>query len=188
VRQVLKTDLSKSEIYTSPTPTQNRMNTPLIAKKNGKYIVCLPVEGNPYIRHISPPVVAIKKLVETVQGPFQKTGRTSFVIHPMFRQEKHRWDIAQRLLEHENTEVYVNEEGAYACSPNFATILTYRSSCPHFFGEIALVVSKSVLEKMIDPLEFQEEDDEDEDDDDEDDDDELEKSVSALKISVEKMD
>lgn len=132
--------------------------TPLIAPKNGKYLVCLPVEGKPYIRHISSPSVSKKKLGETVQGDAQKTGRTSIVIHPMFR-ENNKWNIAQKILDHPNTEVWVNRNGGEDCSANMATCLTYRhpSGCPHMFGEVALVVSKAVLEKIVDPLTFQEE-------------------------------
>jgi hypothetical protein len=132
--------------------------TPLIAPKNGKYVVCLPVEGKPYIRHISSPSVSKKKLGETVQGDAQKTGRTSIVIHPMFR-ENNKWNIAQKILDHPNTEVWVNRNGGEECSANMATCLTYRhpSGCPHMFGEVALIVSKAVLEKIVDPLTFQEE-------------------------------
>jgi hypothetical protein len=136
--------------------------TPLIAPKNGKYVVCLPVEGKPYIRHISSPSVSKKKLEETVQGDAQKTGRTSIVIHPMFR-ENNKWNIAQKILDHPNTEVWVNRNGGEECSANMATCLTYRhpSGCPHMFGEVALIVSKAVLEKIVDPLTFQEEPEED---------------------------
>jgi hypothetical protein len=132
-------------------------STPLIAPKKGKYVVCLPVEGRPYIRHISSPSVSKKKLEETVQGDAQKTGRTSFVIHPMFR-ENNKWDIAQKILDHPNTEVWVNRNGGEDCAGNTGTILKYRhpSGCPHLFGEVALVVSKAVLEKIVDPLTFQE--------------------------------
>lgn len=149
-----------------PPPPQNTITmsttTPLIAPKNGKYVVCLPVEGKPYIRHISSPSVSKKKLEETVQGDAQKTGRTSIVIHPMFR-ENNKWNIAQKILDHPNTEVWVNRNGGEECSANMATCLTYRhpSGCPHMFGEVALIVSKAVLEKIVDPLTFQEEPDED---------------------------
>jgi len=152
---------------------------PLLAANRQKYVVCLPTYGRPYITSIiKSEKERLRLLCKAVEGPIQKVGRTSFIIHPMFR-ENTKWNIAQRLLQDKDTEIFVNEEGMYECVPNMATVLTQRSpsGCPHYFGDIALVVKKKALENICDPMTLQvkPEDDPDLNEDEEEDEEEEEK-------------
>jgi hypothetical protein len=133
------------------------MNSPLIATtKNEHYIVCLPTYGRPYIAAVVKESTRLKSLQKAVGGYIEKVDRKSFIIHPMFL-ENPKWKIAERLLQDSNAKVYVNEEGAFKCVPNMATILSYRSpsGCPHYFGDIAIHLTKKGLENVCDPMTLQ---------------------------------
>jgi hypothetical protein len=139
--------------------SNTEMNTPLIAKKNQHYIVCLPTYGRPYITAVVSQSARLKTLQKIVGGWIQPVENTAFTIHPMFL-ENPKWSLAQRLLYDKNTKVYVNDEGGYACVPNMATILTDQQiaeeqGCRNLFGDVALVLTKNALEKVCDPMTLQ---------------------------------
>ena len=118
------------------------------------YLICLPTFGAPYILKKFPNSKKNSdEVMETIQkgvnGYFEMIDRKSFVIHPMFMENDNRWTIANRLLLRPQTQVYVNEDGMNACSPNGATILKQRhpSGCPHVMGEICIKVSEDSMKK-----------------------------------------
>ena len=149
---------------TSSTASSSTASTPAF------YIYCLPTEGKPYIRHtLSKKDDTLKPLQETVQGYIQPYGRP-IIIHPIFLENEH-WDFARQLLKVKSVKVYVNEEGAYKCSPNVATIIgNGAGGCPHLFGDVALLVPAKVLDvmgKKVSDLRTTPDDEEDDDEDDE---------------------
>jgi hypothetical protein len=144
------------------------------------YLISLPTFGAPYILKKFPNSKknsdeVMETIQKNVKGYFEVIDRKSFIIHPMFMENDNRWTIANRLLLRPQTQVYVNEDGAYSAVPNGATILKQRhpSGCPHVSGEICIKVSEDSMKKAnINPDcitlirevdEYDDEDDEDED-------------------------
>lgn len=117
------------------------------------HIICLPVEGSPYLVASVEGDNNLKVLQKCVDGRITTFPGSFFRIHPMFYSDKSksdlRWNTARQLLTSSLTKVYVNEDGVNCCSPNIATIITdpqHRPmGCPHLLGNICLVVPDAVM-------------------------------------------
>lgn len=144
-----------------------------------KYLIVLPCYGSPYIHsEIKKSDNALKPLQEVVDGNIEPYNDKKILrIHPMFA-EKPSWALAEKILHHPNSALYVNENGSADCCPNMATIITDPrrriSGCPNLFGDCALVISVEQFNKRgwdkntFIPLEAQmaaEEEDEDDEED-----------------------
>lgn len=100
-------------------------------------------------------------LQEIVGGFFEKVDvkKMGLVIHGMFCAENEKWNIATKLLCNQYSKVYVNENGDNECGGNMAIIVgnaDYRlGGCPHLWGNVAVVISQKVYEKICDkPLNY----------------------------------
>ena len=146
-----------------------------------KYLIVLPCYGSPYILcELKKSDDALKPLQEVVQGNIEPYKNKKILrIHPMFA-ERPSWALAEKILHHPNSTLYVNENGSSDCCPNMATVITEKrmrtGGCPHLFGDCALVISVEQFNKRgwdkntFIPLEAQiaaEEEEEDEEEEDE---------------------
>ena len=136
------------------------------------HIICLPVEGSPYIiATVKEDAVELSHLQEAVDGRIAAYPRTEVTIHPMFC-ENPRWNMARQLLTSASTKVWVNEDGIAECSVNFALIIKNPMlrprGCPHLMGNVCLVVPEAVFKVLgFTPEMFPDEEEEEEDDEDE---------------------
>lgn len=136
-----------------------------------KYVIVLPMVGNPYIHGIHKHEDSkdnLKVLQTAVEGLICPYPREEVLINPMFCGNR-RWNLARQMLTSKYTTVYVNDDGMWDCSPNMATLLKsadrvlFNGSCPHLFGHIALLVPKKVFDILCpDPSKYQIEEDSDE--------------------------
>jgi len=160
-----------------------------MANKTNMLVFNLTTYGKPYLYKIIEAKNIRKELCDTLQagvgGFFENISKkhikdAKIVIHGMFKQENEKWAIAEKLLHHQYSKVYINENGANTCCPNMATVVFNKAyqigGCPHLFGEIIVCISQNHYEKFCDkPLEYWNEEKEEEEEDDDDDDEEEEK-------------
>lgn len=122
------------------------------------HILCLPTFGSPYLvatvesKKYDISEDHLKALQKAVGGYIEPIPRDSFLIHPMFCENK-RWLMAKQMLSSKLVKVYVNENGIQKCVPNMATIkktdeARRNGGCPHLFGDICLEVPEKVFQVM----------------------------------------
>ena len=118
-----------------------------------KYLIVLPYFGTPYIKcELKKSDDILEPLQEAVQGDAELYSNKKILrIHPMFA-EKPSWALAEKVLHHQHSKLYVNEDGASKCTPNMATVITdpqmRPGGCPNLLGECALIISVEQFNKM----------------------------------------
>jgi len=111
------------------------------------YVFCLPTWGAPFISAVvSGKDDNLKVLQKVVGGAIERVANNSFVIHPLFCEEEKRWKILSEIVKSKTVKVYVNEDGYnQGLCANMATITRGIGGCPHFLGDVCVVVPQKVL-------------------------------------------
>ena len=143
--------------------------------KSKKHQICLPVEGSPYVIGNFDELDSedFRKYQKVVQGSYQHYCNKfdMFLIHPMFCSTEPRppsefgsnpidWNSVNVYLKDwfldkkMRSNIYINENGMNACSPNMATIVPtkIKYGCPNLFGEILIEVTEKEFTKYFSNL------------------------------------
>jgi hypothetical protein len=104
------------------------------------YLVTLPLWGQPFVlgEFDDNADDALERLQAVVRGSIEMPDHSFVKILPSACASSPRWDMARMMLAYKHTQMYINEEGKYNCSPNMCTVHT-KERMP-IFGNIALVV------------------------------------------------
>jgi hypothetical protein len=158
------------------TKTRNPRKPLVGTAPSTKVILVLPCEGSPFIwknkcyttKDKEGVMELTEQLSKAVGGDVERGDISMLRIHPSFG---NRWSIASTLCQKKDVNMYLNENGMNACSPNMACLCLERdvpcgkpfSAAEYlaaplrvrrapFFGNVALVMPLKTLAEEIDPL------------------------------------
>ena len=147
------TPKSENTMSVAVAPVNTVIHPTVAVPAQRTYAIVLPTWGQPYIwqgdidKAKKKPDVMLKLLQTIVQGDIAPINTSVIAIHPMFREEKARWSMAERLLRAKGVRVYMNDDETKV-SANMAVLVNrdrIATSAPHLFGDIVLLVSATQL-------------------------------------------
>lgn len=144
--------------HSTSTHQTNPNKSKMSSKPSDDCVIVVPIEGSPYLRGITARGDNLDLLQDIVGGSIEGVRPSDVLIAPSFSKDNSRWALIETILKEKSAHVYANEEGIYKCSVNFGTYNkntvsalqagTINNHCPHYFGNLAVVINRKSFEKL----------------------------------------